>query len=310
MKMIGIIMIVYQYVLLMCDFVHLVVIAAFLTAKSMWYLLFPPPMKSVTGEIILVTGAGHGIGRELGLQFARMGAKVVCLDINEANNTKTVTDIKREGGNAWGYKCDVSSQEEVQEVSRKIRQEAGEVTILVNNAAIMPCKPFIKHTSGDIKNIFNVNLFAHFWTLQEWLPSFLAAGRGHVVAVSSIAGLMATSNIVPYCSSKYAVKGLMDGMTEELRYGGRNPNIKFTCVHPFIIDTGLTKKPRIRFPSFNPITTPETCAAKIIEGVCREEEVVCIPSRDYYGHIIMGLLPREVRKAFLDFMDTGVDEDC
>ncbi|KAG7159942.1 Epidermal retinol dehydrogenase 2-like 4 [Homarus americanus] len=221
-KMIGIIMIVYQYVLLMCDFVHLVVIAAFLTAKSMWYLLFPPPMKSVTGEIILVTGAGHGIGRELGLQFARMGAKVVCLDINEANNTKTVTDIKREGGNAWGYKCDVSSQEEVQEVSRK--------------------------------------------TLQEWLPSFLAAGRGHVVAVSSIAGLMATSNIVPYCSSK--------------------------------------------FPSFNPITTPETCAAKIIEGVCREEEVVCIPSRDYYGHIIMGLLPREVRKAFLDFMDTGVDEDC
>ncbi|XP_069942007.1 short-chain dehydrogenase/reductase family 16C member 6 isoform X2 [Cherax quadricarinatus] len=308
-KMIGIIMVVYQYVLLVCDFVHLVLLSAFLMLKSIWHFVSPPPLKVITGEVILVTGAGHGIGRELGLQFARLGARVVCLDINEANNKKTVTDISKEGGSAWGYKCDVSCKEDVHAVSNKIRKEVGEVTILVNNAGIMPCKPFLRHTPEEVINIFRINVFSHFWTVQEWLPSFMTAGRGHVVAVSSIAGLMATSNLVPYCSSKYAVRGLMDGLTEEMRYAGRNPNIKFTRVHPFIVDTGLAKKPRIRFPSFNPITTAEQCAAKIIEGVCREEEVVCIPTKDYYGHIIMQMLPRPVQKAFLDFMDTGVDED-
>ncbi|XP_068248031.1 retinol dehydrogenase 10-like [Palaemon carinicauda] len=144
--------------------------------------------------------------------------------------------------------------------------------------------------------------------IREWLPLFVAASKGHIVAVSSIAGLMATSNLVPYCSSKYAVKGLMDGLHEELRYAGRHPDIKFTCVHPFVVDTGLAQKPRIRFPSFNPITAPSECAEKIIEGVRREEEMVCIPSKDYYGHKMMNVLPIGVRKAFLDFMDTGVDE--
>ncbi|XP_045613976.1 epidermal retinol dehydrogenase 2 isoform X2 [Procambarus clarkii] len=307
-KMVGIIMVVYQYVLLVCDFVHLIVLSAFLMLKSLWQLMFPLPLKAITGEVVLVTGAGHGIGRELGLQFARLGARVVCLDINEANNNKTVADIGKEGGSAWGYRCDVSSKEDVHAVSDKIRKDVGDVTILVNNAGIMPCKPFLKHTPEDVHNIFKVNVFSHFWTVQEWLPSFVVAGRGHVVAVSSICGLMATSNLVPYCSSKHAVKGLMDGLTEEMRYAGRNPDIKFTGVYPFIVDTGLAKKPRIRFPSFNPILTAEYCATKIIEGVRSEEEIVCIPSKDYYGHILMHLIPRRVRRAFLDFMDTGVDE--
>lgn len=302
-------MIVYQYVLLACDFVHLVLRSALIILKSAWHVISPLPLKPINGEIILITGTGHGIGRELGLQFARLGAKVVCVDINEVTNKKTVGDICREGGAAWGYKCDVSSKEEVHAVSCRIREEVGEVTMLVNNAGIMPCKAFLKHTPEEILDIFRVNVFAHIWTLQEWLPSFIAAGHGHVIAISSIAGFIATSNLVPYCSSKHAVKGLMEGLTEEMRYAGRNPDIKFTSVHPFVVDTGLAKKPRIRFPTFNPITTAEHCAAQIIDGVRKEEEVICIPSRDYYGHIMMQLMPRQVRKAFLDFMDTGVDED-
>ncbi|XP_047480103.1 epidermal retinol dehydrogenase 2-like isoform X2 [Penaeus chinensis] len=307
-KMIGIIMIVYQFILLVFDFLNFVSRAILLTLQAAWRLVFPPPEKSVVGEIVLITGAGHGIGRELSLQLARLGAKIVCLDIDEANNQKTVADICREGGAAYGYKCDVTSRDEVRTVSNEIRENVGEITILVNNAGIMPCKQFIKHTPEEIERIFKVNVFAHFWMLKEWLPTFIAMGRGHVVAMSSIAGLMATSNLVPYCASKYAVKGLMDGLVEEMRYGGRNPNIKFTCVHPFVVDTGLAKKPRIRFPSLTPVLTPETAAEAIINAVQLEEPEVLLPFQAAVIHYILRLLPREVQKAFLDFMDTGVDE--
>ncbi|XP_063601669.1 epidermal retinol dehydrogenase 2-like [Penaeus indicus] len=225
-KMIGMIMIVYQCILLVFDFLNFVSRAILMTLQAAWRIVFPPPEKSVVGEIVLITGAGHGIGRELSLQLARLGAKIVCLDIDEANNQKTVADICREGGAAYGYKCDVTSRDEVRTVANEIREDVGEITILVNNAGIMPCKPFIKHTPEEIERIFRVNVFAHFWVsfriyvyicLKEWLPTFIAMGRGHVVAMSSIAGLMATSNLVPYCASKYAVKGECDAFIVQKR---------------------------------------------------------------------------------------------
>lgn len=302
-------MVVYQYVLLVCDFVHLLFRAFVLTLAALWRHIRPPHLASMAGEIVLVTGAGHGIGKELSLQFARLGSRVVCLDINEGTNKSTAEEILKEGGAAWAFRCDVANRDDVKAVSKRIREEVGEVTILVNNAGVMPCKPFLRHTADEIMDVFRVNVFAQFWTLQEWLPSFLAAGRGRVVALSSIAGLVASSNIAPYCASKFAVRSLMEGLTEELRYAGRHPNIQFTCVYPFVVDTGLAQRPRIRFPSLNPVTSPSQCAAHIIEGVRRGEEVICIPPRDYYGHWVVNAMPREVRKAFLDFMDTGVDED-
>ncbi|KAG0714289.1 Estradiol 17-beta-dehydrogenase 11 [Chionoecetes opilio] len=287
--MLGIIMVVYQYVLLCCDFVNLLFRAVLLSCLALWRAVRPPPLDSMAGEIVLVTGAGHGIGRELSLQFARLGGRVVCLDIHEG----TAADILREGGTAWAFCCDVANRDDVATVSAKVRQEVGEVTVLVNNAGIMPCKPFLKHSPDQIIDVFRVNVFAHFWMIQEWLPSFIAAGQGRIVAMSSIAGLVATANLAPYCASKFAVRGLMEGLTEELRYAGRNPHIRLTCVYPFVVDTGLAHNPRIRFPSLNPVTSPAQCAAHIIEGVRRGEECHA----------------EEVRKAFLDFMDTGVDED-
>ncbi|CAL4079381.1 unnamed protein product [Meganyctiphanes norvegica] len=298
----------YQYVLLLLDICRLIFQTTILYITAIWHIFKPPPPKSVSGEIVLITGTGHGIGRELALQYSRLGAKVVCLDINEVNNNKTIGEIKREGGAAWGYKCDVSNREDVRAVSQKVRDEVGDVTVLVNNAGIMPCKPFLKHTPDEIERIFKINVFAHYWTLREWLPSFIASGHGHVVAVSSICGFMGTANLVPYCSSKFAIRGLMEGLVEEMRYGGRNTNIKFTTIHPFTIDTGLAQKPRIRFPVLNPITTPAHCAEAIIDGMRRDYETVCVPTRDYYLHIFTGILPNSVRKVFLDFMDTGVDE--
>ncbi|XP_076030664.1 estradiol 17-beta-dehydrogenase 11-like isoform X2 [Oratosquilla oratoria] len=307
--MLSILMYIYQWVMLGCDFVYFIMCSAYLVLETLWHMFSPPPLKTVVGEVILITGTGHGIGKQLALQFSRLGAKVVCLDADEVNNNKTVISIISEGGTAWGYTCDVSNRECVKQVAIKVQQEIGEITVLVNNAEIMPCKSFLKHTPEEIEKLFSINILSHFWTLKEFLPPMLKSGQGHVIAVSSIAGVMATSNLVPYCSSKFAVKGLMEGLVEELRYGGQHPNIKVTCVHPFFFDNGLAKNPRIRFPSINPITSPERCAELIIQGMRKDHEEIFIPSKDSYGIALIRLLPRKVRKAFLDFMDTGVDDD-
>lgn len=102
-------------------------------------------------------------------------------------------------------------------MSNQIISEIGHVSVVVNNAGIMPSHPLIKHTENEIRQVFEVNVFANFWILESFLPHMVAKGRGHVIAMSSMAGLCGLNNLVPYCATKFAVRGLMEGLTEEIR---------------------------------------------------------------------------------------------
>ncbi|KAL7637828.1 UNVERIFIED_CONTAM: hypothetical protein RMT77_011440 [Armadillidium vulgare] len=295
----------YQIAVILFDTIILVLKCIVYTILSVFRIVFPKEMKDVVGETILITGTGHGIGRELALQFSRLGARIVCVDLNEEANKQTVAQITKEGGTAWGFWCDVSKREEVKDVSNKIRRQIGDITILLNNAGIVLCKPFIKHSDEDIERTFRVNVYAHYWTIQEWLPTFLKKGRGHIVSVSSLCGVSGLPNLVPYCSSKFAVTGLIEALNEELRV--QNPNVKLTRVHPFHVNTGIIKSPRVRFSSFTKIMTPEYCASKIVDGVRREDEVLVVPT--YYSYFFTFFLsaPRKVQQAIADFLDVGAD---
>lgn len=134
-------------------------------------------------------------------------------------------------------RCDVSNREEVFKVAEKVREEVGHVTILINNAGIMPCRTIMNYTPEEIKRIFDINVLAHFWvsffekiavpieipfvllllfgclrlislqTTQAFLPSMIQRNHGHIVALSSMAGFIGLANLVPYCASKFAVRG-------------------------------------------------------------------------------------------------------
>lgn len=114
-------------------------------------------------------------------------------------------------------RVDVTSREKVLEAGSKVLKEVGAVTILVNNAGIMPQHDFLKHTENEIRKIIDINLVAHFWMFQAFLPKMIENNRGHIVALSSMAGLMGFQNLVPYCGSKFAVRGVQEAMAEELR---------------------------------------------------------------------------------------------
>ena len=117
----------------------------------------PRPLRDVAGEVVLVTGAAHGIGREVALQLGRLGAIVICVDKNMESNNNTGAKIRAEGGYSWCYQCDVSDKVKVREMAARVRRDVGDVNILVNNAGIMVTKQFLLQTDAEIESTVNVS---------------------------------------------------------------------------------------------------------------------------------------------------------
>lgn len=298
----------YSTLVLLLDILLLVVRCTLSILQATFEIVVPPKEKSVAGEIVLITGAGHGMGRELAIKFAALGANPVCIDINEKGNAETARMVKDlTGKKAPTYKCDVSNRDEVLALATKVRAEVGEVTVLVNNAGIMPTHPLLKHSPQEIKKIFDINVMAHFWMLEAFLPSMIQKNHGHVVALSSMAGTMGLSNLVPYCASKYAVRGLMEAISEELREDARINNVKFTTICPYMVDTGLCEKPRIKFPSILSMLGPSEAADEIITAMRRNYHEVSIPKSLLNINNICRVFPVKVCLLIKDFLDSGVE---
>lgn len=103
---------------------------------------------------------------------------------------------------SFNRSVDVTNREKVLETGSRVLQEVGDVTILINNAGIMPQHEMLKHSEAEIKKVYGINVFAHHWMLEAFLPKMIEKNHGHIVAMSSIAGLVGLNNLTPYCGSK------------------------------------------------------------------------------------------------------------
>ncbi|KAH8420296.1 hypothetical protein KR009_008824, partial [Drosophila setifemur] len=300
---------IYNIVLLVVDIVMLLVKFFLAIVESFVGLFRPPPQEEVSGKVVLITGTGHGMGKQMALQYAQLGATVLCWDVNEQTNNQTVKEIKQKGGKAFGYVCNVTKREELIDLAQKVRKEHGFISVLVNNAGIMPCHPLLEHTENEIRLMYEINVISHFWMIQSFLPDMVERNEGSIVALSSCAGLFGLPNLVPYCGTKFAVRGLMASLTEELRLKNPNNNVKLTTIFPYMIDTGLCKNPRYRFPNLFKLIAPDVAAASIIEAQRQGLEEASIP-RHFVGVEKIGrLIPRKAMRLVNDFLDTGVDSD-
>lgn len=114
--------------------------------------------------VFQITGAARGLGRELAFRFSKLGAKIVCLDIIEADNNETSELIRENGGEAVSYKCDVSNKDEIRLVHERILKDIGPVDILINNAGIVWGHLYIDPSKDQfITDVINVNLMGHYW---------------------------------------------------------------------------------------------------------------------------------------------------
>ncbi|KAL1510037.1 hypothetical protein ABEB36_004693 [Hypothenemus hampei] len=281
-------------------------------AECLYLKICPLPPVSVEGEIVLITGTGHGIGRELAKIYSSKGATVVGWDINKQTNEETIKEINESGGRpkAYSFQCDITDRESVLATAKEVRARVGDVTILINNAGIMPCHPLDQHTPNEIETIIKVNLLAHFWLIEAFLPSMKRNNHGHIVSMSSMAGMIGFPNLVPYCASKYAVRGYMEALHEELRLGNPNNKIELTSICPYMVDTGLCKRPKIKFERLMALLSPKDVAEQILKAQTTRQKEITLPgylaSLTLFGRMLPNNASLDLKDTFEAFVESDL----
>lgn len=267
-----------------------------------------PAAKDVRGKVVVLTGAGRGIGREVALQLAARGTRLALLDIDDASVSETAQLVTELGRTAFAYKCDVTSARDVADVATRIRRDLGEVDILFNNAGVMAGKPLLQLDERQIRRTFDVNVLAHFWTLKEFLPSMLQRKSGHIVCTCSMSGKEGSPLLTDYTASKFAANGLMLALEAELHSLHADGYIQLTTIYPMAVDTRLVSDLAQHATwrgRFNPLLTVEVVAAAIVDGLLFNRREVFIPDHFKNVDFWTSVLTRKGKQMINDFIDAG-----
>jgi NAD(P)-dependent dehydrogenase (short-subunit alcohol dehydrogenase family) len=187
------------------------------------------------GQVAVVTGAGRGIGRAIALELAGLGADVVVAELNLAAAEQTAAEVTRTGRASVAVAADVTRADDRQAMVEATLARFGRIDILVNNAGIYRSAPPLEITEEHWDTVLGVNAKAVLFCAQAVLPTMLAARRGVIVNLASMAGKIASPSGLPYAVSKAAVISL----TRSLAAAYAADGIRVNCVCPGLVDTEM-----------------------------------------------------------------------
>jgi NAD(P)-dependent dehydrogenase (short-subunit alcohol dehydrogenase family) len=186
---------------------------------------------SVTDRVVIITGAGQGISRELARQFAAAGATVVVADINRSNADRVQEEIETAGGRATAVTVDIGDKTSVEAMAACAVAKLGRIDVLINNAAIFASlrkRPFWEIPVEEWERVVHVNVTGAFLSVCAVLPTMRQQRWGRIINVSSDSVPKGVPNYLHYVSSKSAVIGMTNAMARELGPDG----ITVNCIRP------------------------------------------------------------------------------
>lgn len=191
-------------------------------------------------QVVMITGAAMGIGKEMARGFAQFGGNMVLLDMNREEGEKTAKLINDEGGAARFYEVDVTDSERVNTVVSDVIDRFGRIDVLVNNVGTNKRGSVAEQAEDEWKRIIEVNLFSVFIVSQAVIPTMIKQKSGRIINVASAAAFAASPNMSAYCASKAGVVAMTKVMALELT----RHNILVNAIAPGYLSTPLTERLR------------------------------------------------------------------
>lgn len=195
-------------------------------------------MKGLEGKVVLVTGAGGGIGRVIALAFASQKSRVAIVGRTQATLDAVAQEICRQGSEALPRVCDITQKPAVEKLKQEIARRCGPVQVLVNNAGIAPAAAFLEMPDSLWEEVLRVNLTGTYNCCKVFLCDMLADKWGRIINIASTVAKVAYPHISAYVTSKHAVLGLTRSLALETAKFGVTVN----AVCPGYVNTDLTRQ--------------------------------------------------------------------
>ena len=275
---------------------------------------------SLVGQLVVVTGAAGGIGRELALEFLRAGARLALWDVREealeeVRQMLMQSEHWKGGGETIYTSCvDTSDATAVTAAATALRLEAGVARVVVSNAAVMRGKALLDATDAEIRTDLQVNTLGSFWCARAFLPQMLAepSPRGVLVTMGSIMAELPANRQAEYCASKAAVGQMHECLRWELRARPEARHVRSLLVLPYAVRTPMLDGAALlaegcepchrRFAWIGlvlPPLRPEAVARRVVRAVQAGEERVYIPWVIGWIPALLNLLPAPLRDTVL-----------
>jgi NAD(P)-dependent dehydrogenase (short-subunit alcohol dehydrogenase family) len=194
----------------------------------------------LTDSVVLVTGAGRGIGRAIALAFADAGCHVAALARSVQEIEETARLVRERGRQAVATRCDVASPEDITRAHREAVEALGPIDILVNNAGFLVITPILQTSLQDFEQTVAVNLRATFLSCQAVLPSMIERGGGTILNIASTSSKRWYVGQGAYCVAKHGVLGFTKVLAEEMR----PHNIRVSAICPGGVNTRMVQEER------------------------------------------------------------------
>ena len=256
-------------------------------------------MKNFKDKIVVITGAGSGIGRALALAFGKLGAKLALNDFQQKGLEETLSILKSQSNpEVLTSIFDVADRPSMAAFAEKVKVEWGNAHVIINNAGMAGGNHPAYLTSEDLyRRVMEVNFFGVLNGCQIFLPQLVENQEGAVVNISSIFGLMGTANNSAYCASKFAVRGYTETLVAEFQ---KSP-ISIHCVHPGGIKTNIASSvdDAEKFDGKFLKTLPEDLAKAIIKGIRKDQPRIIYGN--YAGKTWFGtrFIPQKILNAIM-----------